>query len=112
MDEGALRRLVGGPHVMRDQLSHLLTIATRDHVEIRILPYDCGAHASPDGAFRIFDLPEPYPAIAYILSPAGGLYVEGPAAARLEAKLDHIRRDALATEPSLKLISAIAYSLH
>ncbi|MGC5412565.1 DUF5753 domain-containing protein, partial [Streptomyces sp. DT225] len=49
IDEGALRRVVGGPAVMRDQLQWLLKVMEqRKHVTIQVLPYSAGAHAAPD----------------------------------------------------------------
>ena len=41
------------------QLRHLLALGRRDHIDIRVLPLDAGAHASPDSGFRVFRLPSP-----------------------------------------------------
>ncbi|MCX4233717.1 helix-turn-helix domain-containing protein [Streptomyces sp. NPDC020707] len=41
--EAALRMKVGGPEVARAQLEHLLDMSEREHVTIRVLPYDVGA---------------------------------------------------------------------
>ncbi len=38
INEGALRRVVGGPDVMRDQLHHLTKTSELPHVTIRVLP--------------------------------------------------------------------------
>ncbi|WP_220183396.1 Scr1 family TA system antitoxin-like transcriptional regulator [Sphaerisporangium album] len=55
-------------------------------VDIRVLPYACGAHVTPEGAFMIFELPEPYPDVAFIDTPAGGIYVEADEVERLKSK--------------------------
>ncbi|MEU4511398.1 helix-turn-helix transcriptional regulator [Nonomuraea wenchangensis] len=111
LDEYVLRRAVGGPGIMRAQLTHLAKHASAPNIEIRVLPLDAGAHASPDGAFRVFQLPQPFPAIAYVPTPAGAIYVEGEDADRLKLKYDRIRRKALSAEDSRKLIAAVAESL-
>jgi transcriptional regulator with XRE-family HTH domain len=46
IDEGALRRPVGGPAVMRDQLGHLIDITRLSHVNIQVLPFRAGGHAA------------------------------------------------------------------
>jgi transcriptional regulator with XRE-family HTH domain len=110
MEESTLRRLVGSPEIMRGQLSHLLNFSA--NAEIRIMPFSSGAHASPDGTFRIFELPEPYPAVAYVPSPVGAIYAEGEAADGLKLKFDRIRHDSLGIRESRELIAAIAEDFH
>ena len=73
LDEATVRRRIGGSEIMRDQLARLVASANRTNIEIRVLPLSAGAHASPDGAFRIFELPGPYPTVAYVPSPAGAI---------------------------------------
>jgi transcriptional regulator with XRE-family HTH domain len=111
LDEYALRRVVGDPEIMRSQLAFLAKCGSLPTVEVRVLPFTTGAHASPDGAFCIFELPDPYPPIAYIPTPAGSIYVEDQAADRLKMKFDRIRRDSLNVKDSQELIAAIASSL-
>ncbi|WP_424531684.1 hypothetical protein ACOZ38_16830 [Sphaerisporangium viridialbum] len=56
-------------------------------------------------------MPEPYPAVAYVSSPAGAIYVEAEKAARLMLKFDGIHRDALETDKSVELIASVAEEL-
>ncbi|WP_336245515.1 helix-turn-helix domain-containing protein [Nonomuraea sp. SYSU D8015] len=42
MDEGALRRTVGGQEVMRAQLEHLVRMAEQPHVTLQVFPFDSG----------------------------------------------------------------------
>jgi transcriptional regulator with XRE-family HTH domain len=44
MDEGVLRRPVGGAGVMREQLLHLVELGRMPHVTIRIIPLAAGVH--------------------------------------------------------------------
>ncbi|WP_169806796.1 helix-turn-helix domain-containing protein [Actinomadura macra] len=58
LDEAVLRRCVGGPEVMVEQLKWLVEIATSNfRVEIRMLPFSSITYASLDGAFKILTLP-------------------------------------------------------
>ena len=106
IDEAVMRRLVGGPHVLRDQLDHLLQIGSHPNVDIRVLPASAGAHASPDGAFEIFEMADPYPDVGYLGTPAGELCVESPGVARLVRAYDRLREMALQPDESVGFISA------
>ncbi|WP_248964607.1 helix-turn-helix domain-containing protein [Sphaerisporangium perillae] len=55
IDAGVLRRRVGGPQVMREQLGYLLEAAERPAVTIQVVDPDCLAGMA--GAFMIAELP-------------------------------------------------------
>jgi transcriptional regulator with XRE-family HTH domain len=57
VDEAALRRWVGGPGVMRDQLTRLRLLAQRENISLRVLPFKVGAHPSLSGPFVLVKLP-------------------------------------------------------
>ncbi|MCL2585792.1 MAG: DUF5753 domain-containing protein [Streptosporangiales bacterium] len=59
IDEGALRRLIGGPDTMREQVRHLIDMAAHPAVTLQILPFDVGGHAALGGPFIILRLPGP-----------------------------------------------------
>jgi len=59
LDEAAIRRQVGGPAVMREQLNYLATLANRPTIELRILPFERGAHPGVNGAFTILEFADP-----------------------------------------------------
>lgn len=54
VDEGALRRQVGGVTIMRDQLAHLAKLAGKV-VNLAVLPFRAGGHAGQHGAFHIME---------------------------------------------------------
>ncbi|PZF95810.1 transcriptional regulator [Micromonospora endophytica] len=95
IDEGALRRMIGGPEVMRAQLAHLRAMAGWPNVEIMILPLAAGAHASPNGAFDVFRMRRPYPPAGCISTVVGTVVVEGEKADSLHQRYDRLRRAAL-----------------
>lgn len=111
LDEAVLRRPVGGPAVMGAQLEHLMDAAKRPNVNLRVLPYRVGAHPAVNGTFKLFRLADPYPPVAYVESLAGGVYVEAPTADRFTAAYAWLRKAALDTEASAKLIAAAAEDL-
>jgi transcriptional regulator with XRE-family HTH domain len=77
LGEGALVRPVGGADVLKGQIEQLRSLAARDHVEIRVLPFQVGAHAAMAGAFRILDFDDPEdPDIVYLENHVGALYLE------------------------------------
>lgn len=83
VDEGVVRRMVGGPAVMRAQIARLIEASS--NVQVLLLPYSAGVGC--DGSFVILDfppLPEPYPDAAedrmvYVDTLTGSLYLERPA---------------------------------
>lgn len=53
VDEGAVRRCVGGAWVMRAQLAHLKTAVTDPKTVFQVVPFAVGAHASMDESFTV-----------------------------------------------------------
>lgn len=111
IDEAVVRRLIGGLPVMRDQLLHLAAMADRSAVEVRILPFTAGAHASPDGPFDLFRMVEPYPDAASMQTPAGAVYVEANKAAPLVAAYDRLCDAALSEHDTVAFLSDLAARL-
>ncbi|MGH3777246.1 MAG: helix-turn-helix domain-containing protein [Pseudonocardiaceae bacterium] len=79
VDEAALRRVVGDPTVMREQLLRLAEMARHPTITVQVVPYASGAHPGLMGRFQILDFPWPTdPGVAYIEHRAGALYLEEP----------------------------------
>ena len=97
-----------GAAAMRAQLEHLLDVGRRRHVALRVLPASVGAHAGLEGAFKVFEMPRPYPAVAYMENLGGKLYVEAPNTDRFVQAYDRLRRAALAAAESAAVIARIA----
>jgi hypothetical protein len=77
VDEAALRRPIGGPEVMRGQLTALIEATRSPHVRLQIVPFDAGGHAAAGGAFTILrfgdqDLPD----IVYIEQLTSAIYLD------------------------------------
>lgn len=77
---GVLARPVGGQAVMAAQIDRLRQLSKLDHIEIRVLTWESGAHAAMLGAFHILDFPDPEdPDVVYLEAQVGGRYLEKPA---------------------------------
>ncbi|MGH3771319.1 MAG: DUF5753 domain-containing protein, partial [Pseudonocardiaceae bacterium] len=112
VDESVLRRVIGGPEVMHGQLTRLLEVAERPNVEVRVLPLRRGAHAGLDGAFGLYEMPDPYPDVARVDYLAGALYVEDDAAVdRFRQAYYQLSAMALNGKESATLIVAAAKEL-
>ncbi|MEV6984817.1 helix-turn-helix transcriptional regulator [Sphaerisporangium sp. NPDC051017] len=111
IDEAVLHRRVLGRSDLSRQFELLVEYSSRPNIEIRILPFSAGAHASPTGAFRIIRMDERFPEVAYAETPKGAIYVESPDNERLIRTYDELRRLTLDPQRSAELISAIAEEL-
>lgn len=77
IDEAALRRPVGGPEVMREQLKHLQEVASLPHVTLQVVPFHRGGHAAAGGSFTILRFAGPQlPDVVYIEQLTSALYLE------------------------------------
>ena len=100
-----------GAEVLAAQLHHLAECATRPNMEIRVLPFSAGAHASPTGAFKLFTVEGPFPQVAHAETPQGAVYIESPDCDRLVRAYDCLRELALEPRESAELISALTEEL-
>src|SRR4029453_4621943 len=77
VDEGALRRPVGGPDVLRVQLERLIEAAKLPNVRLQVLPFAAGAHPAMVGAFSILRFPEPeLPDVVYLEHLTNAIYLD------------------------------------
>lgn len=76
LDEAVLHRPVGGPIVMRDQLTRLREVADLPNVTIRVVPYEVGAHPALESNFIILEFEGQAPTVVYVEGLAGFLYLE------------------------------------
>jgi transcriptional regulator with XRE-family HTH domain len=113
IDEAVIRRVVGGPEVMRGQLHHLVDCAEQGKTTLQVVPYRAGAHAGTTGPLVILDFHEPTdPAVAYLETLAGDIYLEEHADVdRYILAFDRLRAAALHPDDSVRLIEQAVTSL-
>ncbi|WP_371782656.1 helix-turn-helix domain-containing protein [Streptosporangium subroseum] len=79
IDEAALRKMVGGPKVMAEQLTHLADMAMRSNIAVQVLLDSTGAHAAMGSGFVILDFAGDLdPSIVYLETPTDNLFLERP----------------------------------
>ncbi|NJP34475.1 helix-turn-helix domain-containing protein [Micromonospora thermarum] len=77
VDEAALRRPIGGPEVMRDQVTALIEATKAPNVRLQIMPFAAGGHAAAGGAFTILRFGEAdLPDVVYIEQLTTALYLD------------------------------------
>lgn len=104
MDEGVLRRPVGGPAVFRDQLARLAEMARRPGVVIQVMPFSAGAHPGLLGEFILLGLPDGRD-IAYTESVDSARVIEqADEVAAFDLVFDMLRAEALSPDLSLDFI--------
>jgi transcriptional regulator with XRE-family HTH domain len=113
LDEGAIRRNVGGSAVMRRQLEHLVQASRWANVTLQILSFASGAHAGLTGPFAILDFPERTDSdVAYTESVGGMIYLEKDREVRVCAEaFDRMRAAALSPVASVELIQQVSREL-
>ncbi|MBE1534380.1 helix-turn-helix domain-containing protein [Actinomadura algeriensis] len=108
LDESVLRRQVGDSTTMAKQLQHLVNYCNTPTVDIRVLSYSAGTPTSTYGTFEIFEMPSPFPEVAYAETMAGAIYIEPPASDRFVQTYDGHTSMAFGSDDSIELLSAIA----
>jgi hypothetical protein len=77
VDEGALRRPVGGRAVMRAQLDRLIEVAALRNVTIQVVPFSRGGHAAAGGSFTVLRFSDAdVPDVVYIEQLTSALYLD------------------------------------
>jgi len=78
IDEAVLHRRIGGRRVMTEQLRHLLTMADRPNLDLRVIPFDHGGHSGINGAFLLARFEKDRP-IVHVENLRSGLFLDDPA---------------------------------
>lgn len=101
LDEGALRRVIGGREVMRTQLRHLIEMCDHPAVTLQMLPFAAGAHRAMGGPFTILRYAEPdLRDVVFIEQLTSALYLDKPT--EVDSYLEVIEEVCLQAEPSAK----------
>ncbi|MFF4314914.1 Scr1 family TA system antitoxin-like transcriptional regulator [Streptomyces sp. NPDC001507] len=112
LDEAVLRRPVGGPAVMREQLERLLAATAEPHLTVQVLPFDQGEHDVMGGSLTLLTLPDDAEA-AYTEGAHYGQLVEDPDEVRSFAlTYDRLRAAALPPLMSLDMIRDVMEDSH
>lgn len=119
LNEAVLRRPVGGPVVMAEQLERLAEVADYPNVSIRVIPFEAGLHHGlMSGPFVILRFPtngdgrEAEPPTVYVDGFTGALYLDKPGEIeRYDGAFHAIRASALNDQDSKHRILIAAREL-
>jgi transcriptional regulator with XRE-family HTH domain len=106
LDEAVLHRQIGGPEIMRAQLTALLAASKLWNVSIQVIPFREGAYASMLSSFAILNFAES-PGVVYIEGLTGDLYAEGEDVRRCTVVFNSLRASALSATASTAMIKKI-----
>ncbi|KAB7843281.1 helix-turn-helix domain-containing protein [Streptomyces mobaraensis] len=107
LDESVLRRPVGGPAAMRDQLLHVLEAAKAPNVEVQVLPFTSGCYSIMGGSVTVLSF-SAMPDMVYFEGDFFGRMVrDRVSVARHSHRYDLVHAAALAPSASIALIEQV-----
>ncbi|GAB2485926.1 helix-turn-helix transcriptional regulator [Nocardiopsis aegyptia] len=107
VEEGALRRSVGGADVMKDQYKALIARARMPHLRLQVLPFDRGAHSAMDWAFMIMRM-TPVESLVYAEAPGGGhVITDVSVVADCQQRFSALQSMALSPNESIDFIASL-----
>ncbi|MEU0811431.1 helix-turn-helix transcriptional regulator [Streptomyces sp. NPDC005970] len=108
LDESVIRRVVGSPDVMREQLDHLLHANNSPGITLQVLPFAKGAHSAAMGSFVILGGAEPSLDVVYVDIHVGSILMEKDGELeRYRRAFDYLRAQALDMASSSALIERV-----
>jgi transcriptional regulator with XRE-family HTH domain len=110
LNEAVIRRTIGSPETMADQLRHLLVLARRPNITIQVLPFSAGAHPGMKSSFTLLRFPEGFDDMdcVYLENENGAVWQERPSdIARYTAVFTRLRAAALSPEDTKALVDSL-----
>jgi len=110
LDEGAIRRLVGGPSIMRRQLRRLIEVADKPNITLEVIPFSAGLHPGMKGPFEIIEFADPSDSeIVYLESPRGDIFSDVPEeTSKYREDFERLGKASLGAQGSLARIAKVA----
>ncbi|GAA4819027.1 helix-turn-helix transcriptional regulator [Streptomyces ziwulingensis] len=107
LEESLLRRVVGGPEVMRQQFRQILEVTEPIHMSFQIMPMDRTPHASLDGPMLLLETPE-HERLTYLEVQRASFLVEDPdEISGYHHKYGMLRSQALSPDESARLLKGL-----
>lgn len=108
LDEAVLRRQVGGPQVMAEQLRKIADMAEAGRLRLHVLPFGVGAHALQQSLLSLLSFADSAP-VAYVEGFQTGNLMDDPGlVASSRTAYDLALSDAMSQRESLALVRAAA----
>jgi transcriptional regulator with XRE-family HTH domain len=108
IDEAVLRRPVGGPCVMAEQIRHVLALAERPNVDVLVIPFDQGSHTGLDGTYSIMEFAKAR-TLVYLEHKRSSLFIDEPDdVAPFHEATDILVETALGSPKSVEFLAGVA----
>ncbi|MDQ1028970.1 transcriptional regulator with XRE-family HTH domain [Streptomyces umbrinus] len=112
LDESVIRRVVGSPETMKEQLGRLLAANESTSITLQVLPFSKGAHSAALGSFVMIGGSEPALDVVYVDFHTGSLFLEkDEELERYRLAFEYLRAQALDMEASSSLIHRVRKEL-
>ncbi len=108
LHEMVLRRLIGSPEIMHDQLTHLADLANRPNISLHVVPSGVGAHAGLSGDINLASSDGSPDVLHTDAVPEGHTTETRSLVRRATVTFERVRRDALPCAQSRDLIMEVA----
>ncbi|MFB7599275.1 Scr1 family TA system antitoxin-like transcriptional regulator [Streptomyces sp. NPDC056160] len=107
LEESILRRQVGGPEVMRDQIRQILRYTEPTNMSFQIMPMDRAPHACLDGPMVLLETPE-HERLIYLEVQRASFLVDDPDEVCVyHHKYAMLRSQALSPDESVRLLNGL-----
>jgi transcriptional regulator with XRE-family HTH domain len=110
LDEVVLRRLVGSPQVMHEQLTQIADLSGRSYISVQVVPADNGANAGLGGALNIAS-GDGTPDVVHMDAVEGQTTERRALVRKAAVAFERVRGDALSRRQSRDLIFRLADEL-
>jgi hypothetical protein len=109
IDESAIRRVVGGEEVMREQWRRLTAASELPNVRLQILPFSAGEHAFMGGSVALLEFSDiAHMDVVYLEGLAGDYYEEQPSEVkRYRDEFERLSSKALSQASSISMIQSL-----
>ncbi|MGH3978180.1 MAG: helix-turn-helix domain-containing protein [Pseudonocardiaceae bacterium] len=114
LNEAVVRRPVGGAEAFGKQLDYLAEIAELPHIDIQVLPYSAGPHATMGQTFTMLRFPGDEAGLdfVYLENDRGALYLERPAdVQRYQTIFTQLATAALDSSETRKFLATVSREL-
>lgn len=104
IDEAVLSRPVGGPRMMAEQLRHMIDLTRLRNIEIRVIPFEHGAHTGLDGSYITLEFARARPLVLLEHKQGSGFIDQPENVASFERATTSLLRTALDTVESVNFL--------
>ncbi|MGI5470494.1 helix-turn-helix domain-containing protein [Streptomyces sp. CA-132043] len=108
LDEAVLRRPVGGPAVMAEQLRHIAALGESERIRVHILPFSIGVHPLMEGSAMLMSFDDAPPVVYAEGLKTGHVIDDSSTVRQCHAYYELALSDALSHSDSLAMLRAVA----